>query len=159
LNPWVWFYDLPPAMMKEIVARMLGEHVGIFIQMDTWYLGYLCVQVAYPITKPLEPKLRVRIKGRRLMEIMLRYENVPHFCFSYGRIGHAVANCDSGERDDHEIRFGEELRASPPRVRDITMKAVASRAARPLFQVGSPAEQWQRTGGASVEGHVTHAVV
>jgi hypothetical protein len=93
---------------------MLGEQVGTFIWMDTRYPGYLRVRVAYPITKPLEPKLRVRIKGRGLMEVILRYENVPHFCFSCGHIGHVVANCDSGERDDHEIRFGEELRASPP---------------------------------------------
>jgi hypothetical protein len=52
--------------------------------MDTWYLGYLRVRVAYLITKTLEPKLRVRIKARDLMEIILSYENVPHFYFSCG---------------------------------------------------------------------------
>jgi hypothetical protein len=133
LDLWVRFYDLPPAMMKENIARMLGEQVGSFIRMDTRYPGYLRVRLAYLLTKPLEPKLWVRVKGRGMMEIMLHYENVPHFCFSCGCIGYAVANWDSGE--DHEIRFGEELRASPPRrVREISMRTATSRVVWPLDQ-------------------------
>ncbi|MEJ2003229.1 MAG: DUF4283 domain-containing protein [Maritimibacter sp.] len=157
IDLWVRFYDLPPAMKKENVARMLGEQVGSFIRMDTRYPRYLRVRVAYPIEKPLEPKIKVRVKGRGLMEILLRYKNVPHFCFSCGRIGHAVANCESGEGNGHEIRFGKELMASPPRrVREITMKSVTSRVMRPLFQVGSLGHQRQSSGGNPIGGHGVH---
>jgi hypothetical protein len=70
------------------------------------------------------------------MPITLRYENVPHFCFSCGRIGHVVLSCEEEENVDQGVRFGEELRPSPPkRVRDISVKPMASRVARPLFQV------------------------
>jgi hypothetical protein len=89
--------------------------------MDTRYPVYLRVRLDYPLTKPLELKLKVRIKESGMMEIMLRYEKVPHFCFSCGCIGHAVANCGSGE--NHEIRFGKELWASPPHwMREISMR-------------------------------------
>jgi hypothetical protein len=49
------------------------------------------------------------------MPIVVRYENVPYFCFTCGRIGHAAANCEQGEDEGQAIKFGEELRVSLPR--------------------------------------------
>jgi hypothetical protein len=70
------------------------------------------------------------------MPITLRYENVPHFCFSCGRIGHVVLSCEEEASAEQGVRFGEELRPSPPkRVRDISFKPMASTVARPLSQV------------------------
>jgi hypothetical protein len=84
---WVRFYDLPPAMMKEVYAKQLGGQLGNFVKMDARYPGYLHVRVGYSLTKPLVPCLRAKVKGPYLMAITLRYENVPHFCFTYGRLG------------------------------------------------------------------------
>jgi hypothetical protein len=61
---------------------------------DTRYPSYLCVRVEFPLDKPLVPNMKVKIKGKRVMVINLRYENVPHFCFTWGRMGHAVVNCE-----------------------------------------------------------------
>jgi hypothetical protein len=37
-------------------------------------------------------------------------------------------NCDEGEPEDHGIRFGEELRASPPRrVQENSVKQMSTR--------------------------------
>jgi hypothetical protein len=48
------------------VARQLGGGGNWGIQQD----GYLAtIRVAYPLIKPLQPKMIVRIKGRRTMEI------------------------------------------------------------------------------------------
>jgi hypothetical protein len=64
----------------------------------------------------------VKIKGRGAMVISLRFENMPHFCFHYGCVGHAAINYEMGELDDHGVRFGEELRVSPPRhIREIAV--------------------------------------
>jgi hypothetical protein len=73
------------------------------------------VQVEFPPTKPLVPSMNVKVKGRGIMQIILRYENVPHFCFTCRRMGHAVMNYEEEGAEEGSIKFGEELRASPPR--------------------------------------------
>jgi hypothetical protein len=92
---WVRLYDLPAAMMKPTIAQKLGEQLGEFLKMDTRFPGYLCIRVRYPLGKPLMSSLAVTVKGRGQMLITLRYKNMPHFCFSCGRIGHAVVNYDA----------------------------------------------------------------
>jgi hypothetical protein len=48
-------------------------------------------------------------------------------------MGHMVANCEE-EVHDHEIKFGEDLRASPPKKnREIMVNQGMSRVVRPLF--------------------------
>jgi hypothetical protein len=73
---WVRLYDLPQAMMKEVFAKQLGNQLGKFIKMDVCFPGYMRVHVEYPIHVSLVPKLKVKIKGRGVMQIILRYENV-----------------------------------------------------------------------------------
>jgi hypothetical protein len=103
--------------------------------MDRRFPGYLRVRVEFPLAKALMPSLTVRIKGRGATVITLRYENVAHFCFWCGKIGHALATCEDEEADDDFVQFGEELRVSPTRrVREITLKQVAPRVIKPLFK-------------------------
>jgi hypothetical protein len=123
--------------MKEPVVRMLGGQLGSFIKMDSSFLGYMWVRVGFPLSKALVPQLTIRIKGKGLMNITVRYENILHFCFSCGRIGHAAMNCEVAE-EDPSVKFGEEVHVSPPRrSRNIVLRDMAPRAARPLFQTGS----------------------
>jgi hypothetical protein len=69
------------------------------------------------------------------MHITIRYENVPHFCFMCCMMGHAAMNCKEDDAGEHEIKYGEELHASPPRrVRELTVRQVPPRVAKPLFQ-------------------------
>jgi hypothetical protein len=136
LRLWVRFYDMPPTMMKSCFANQLGGQLGTMITSDSRYPGYLQVRLEYPLEKPLVPQLKVKVKGRGPMLITLWYENVPHFCFACGRIGHATLNCDGEAKEEQGVSFDEELRASPPkRVRDITLQPVSRSVARPLFQV------------------------
>jgi hypothetical protein len=102
-------------MMNECFAKQLGGPLGRYIKMHSRYPRYLCVRVDYPLQKALQPSLMMRIKGREVMVIALRYENVPHFYFQCGCMGHVAVNCEEGEPDDHSVRYGEELRVSPPR--------------------------------------------
>jgi hypothetical protein len=133
---WIRLYDLPLVMTKEAFARQVGGQISKFIKLDVRYPGYMRVRIDFPLSNALVPQLKVKIKGKGIMIIDVRYENVPHFCFSCGRLGHAAQNCEEGEPEMPGIKFGEELRASPPKqVREITVQS-ASNMVRPLFQVG-----------------------
>jgi hypothetical protein len=48
------------------------------------------------------------------MEFMVKYENIPHFYFSCGRIGHAQQDCpDDDGGGEGDVHFGKVLRCSP----------------------------------------------
>jgi hypothetical protein len=131
----VRLYDLPQVMMKEAVAKQLGSQLGKFIKMDVNFPGYMHVRVEYPLHMALAPELKVKIKGRGVMQITVQYENVSFFCFTCGRMGHAAVNCDQGEPEEQTVRYGEELCASPPqRARVITMRQPDLKVVRSLFQ-------------------------
>jgi hypothetical protein len=49
----IQLYNLPLVMMKESVARMLGEQLGSFIKMDCSFLAYMRVRVGFPLSKAL----------------------------------------------------------------------------------------------------------
>ncbi|KAK3141904.1 hypothetical protein QOZ80_4BG0339680 [Eleusine coracana subsp. coracana] len=127
---WVRFYDLSPKLMNNNFAERLGGQLGTVIKVDTWVSRYLRVRVNFSLRKALVPEMSIRIRDRGMMAITLRYENVPHFCFACGRIGHAKMNCEEEADEDLGIRFSEELRASPPRrQREIRTKATTTGAA------------------------------
>jgi hypothetical protein len=144
---WVRLYDLPTAMMKPTIAQKPGEQLGKFLKTNTRFLGYLCIRIRYLLGKPLMPSLAVTVKGRGQMLITLRYENVPHFCFSCGRIGHAAVNYDAMV-EAQGVAYGEELSASPLRhTKEIMVKLMGSRVARSLFQVGNMPTRGQLLAG------------
>jgi hypothetical protein len=133
--------------MKESVATKMGGQLDRYIKMDTGYPGYVRVRVEYPIVKALIPSLTVKINGRGTTSILLRHENVPHFCFTCGCIGHAPLNCEEGEPEDDGIKFSEELRASPLRhIQEILVRQGATRVSRPLFQASGPRLEYSSDG-------------
>jgi hypothetical protein len=97
ISLWVQFLDMPLSMMKECFAKKLGGQLGKYVKMDTRYPGYLRVRLEYPLKKALQPSLTMKIKGRRAMAIALRYENIPHFCYHCGCMGHVAINFEEGE--------------------------------------------------------------
>jgi hypothetical protein len=69
-------------------------------------------------------------------------------------------NYDDEATDTGDIRFGEELRASPPRhTREIKVQQVAVRVIKPLFQVGDQkAESSSKGSQATLSGHQVKGV-
>jgi hypothetical protein len=73
-------------------------------------------------------------------------------CFSCGRIGHATTNYDD-ITEVAGVAYKEELRASPPhRTKEITVKPLASRVVRPLFQVADMSMQGKSGAGDHTRG-------
>jgi hypothetical protein len=124
-------------MMKEACVKQLGGQLGRYMKIDSRYPGYLRTRVDFPLSKPLVPKLTIKIRGKGNMEILEKYENVPHFCFTCGRICHAATNCEEGNSVDQGINFAKELKAPPPRrTREISVPQGLSKASKSLFTTG-----------------------
>jgi hypothetical protein len=81
INMWVHFYDLPKALMKEQFARKLGVSLGQVLRVDTSFPTYLRVRVQFLLSKALVPEIRMKVKGKGDLPVIVRYENVTHFCF------------------------------------------------------------------------------
>jgi hypothetical protein len=150
----VRFYNLPLAMMKEPMAKQLGGQLGHYVRMDCRYPCYMRIRLEFPLDKPLLAHLLVKTKGRWQLPITLRYDNVPHFYFTCGHIGHAAMNCQEPPSEEQDIRYGEELRASTPkRIKTISIQQGDVSVARPLFQVPGIADKKHAGAGGTSQDH------
>jgi hypothetical protein len=80
--------------------------------------GYLRVRITVDVDKPLRRGILINSAARKSRDwYEIQYEHVPHFCFSYGRLGHSELFCPTpGQRDDEgKWPFGTGLRAPDER--------------------------------------------
>jgi hypothetical protein len=94
---WARFYDLPDVLRKEEHARGLGSQLGQVVRTDMSYPNYVRVKILFPLANALLASTKVRIRGTSDMDVIIRYENIPFFCFICGRIGHSDKDCPEGE--------------------------------------------------------------
>ena len=100
-------------MITDGFARALGTKLGRVIEVGKAIQNYKTVKVDFPLAKPLRQMIEQRVKGKRSMVFMVKYENIPHFCFGCDRIGHAQEECPDEGHTRGGILFGKELRCSP----------------------------------------------
>jgi hypothetical protein len=71
------------------------------------------VRIDFDLSKALMPHVSIKVRGKGVLEFVVKYESVPHFCFLCGHIGHADRECPDEELYEKGARFGTELRTSP----------------------------------------------
>jgi hypothetical protein len=116
---------------------MIRELDRKIYQVGHYISGVYENQDGLSVEKSLMQEMKVKIKGRGLMSIILRYENVSHFRFHCGRMGHAAVNCGEGGSNEQGICFSEEFRAPPPppcRTREIFVQQASTHVVRQCFQ-------------------------
>ena len=97
---WVRIYDIPVPMSTDGFERALGTKLGRVIEVGKAIQNYKRVRVDFPLAKPLRQVIEQKVKGKGSMVFMVKYENIPHFCFGCGRIGHAQEECpDEGHTE------------------------------------------------------------
>lgn len=74
------------------------------------------MRVLLPLSKPLDSGIWVNRKGKEPLWVNFKYERLPHFCFSCGRLDHETKLCKKDSRS-LRVSFGAWLRIE---VEDIT---------------------------------------
>lgn len=143
ISLWIRIYDIPVAMMTEGFVRTLGAKFGKVLEVGEARMDYKRVKVDFPLTKALVPVVKRRVQGFGLLSFAVRYENITHFCFSCGRIGHVERECPE-EAEEGGVKFGKALRCLPQKrdvCRQITIPAGEQRAHKGLNFSGAQKEK------------------
>lgn len=118
---WIRVERLPMGLMNRAAARMIGDDVGEFMDVEDdggeQAIGrVLRIKIRLDIRKPLRRGITADLganKGERWCPIS--YEFLPDFCYICGLIGHVDRVCSRKLGKDDPIPFGKELRFIPPR--------------------------------------------
>jgi hypothetical protein len=94
---WVQVHDMPLTCMNKGVGFRIGESLGKVEEVDVTSEGIgwgrcLRIRIFLDLTKPLERGRALLINGKSVW-ISFKYEKLPQFCYSCGRIFHGKNNC------------------------------------------------------------------
>lgn len=73
------------------------------------------------LEKPLKRGTTLKSRDGTTYKILFKFERLMDFCYSCGRVGHLLKDCNGKDQDDDEdspiLPFGPWFRASPTRTR------------------------------------------
>jgi hypothetical protein len=154
MDIWVRVLDLPMDKMNRVYGELIGRWIGKYISVDVDADGIawgedLRIRVEVRVDQPLLRGVNIRDSDEDVEGTWfdLKYEKVPHFCFSCGCVVHPENKC-LGE-DEEEKQWGEWLRASPRRNKKpvaVSRPAVSSNS----FSSRSAGSENRFHGGASI---------
>lgn len=122
----IWFRcdDLPFNWMNDVRGKSIAGQVGDFISLDLRGNGSnsgwgqsLRARVWIDLEEPLMRGFPIESKKRKTVDwYPIKYERLPYFCFSCGRIGHSENFCPSpAERDEEgNLPYDASLRYVEP---------------------------------------------
>lgn len=120
LQLWARVINLPYNLRDDSWGKEIAKQIDMkasSVQFDHTG-GYLRARVTIDVSKPLRRWILIDSARRQKQDLYdIQYENVPHFCFSCGRLGHSELYCPTpGKRDKNgELPFGPNLRAPEDR--------------------------------------------
>jgi hypothetical protein len=132
LQLWARVINLPFNLMNETwgkaISRQLDTNASS-VTVDS-VGGFLRARIMVDVTKPLRRGMLIDSAKRKSTDwYEIQYEQIPHFCFSCGRLGHSDIFCPTpGSRDDKgNLPFGPELRADDRKKANSTEQASRER--------------------------------
>jgi 14-3-3 protein epsilon len=148
---WARVYDLPLKLRSDAMAKLLGNVIGNFVDVDAKDVNrlgkFLRVKVTFDLRQPLKWGTIVKYQSKN-HRVYFKYERLPTFCYACWKIGHQIKDCDTVEGEDDadfedieekDLPFGPWLRASPlPKLSgEVKKEQSSSSCSKSLFAEGS----------------------
>jgi hypothetical protein len=94
---WVQVHDMPLICMNKEVGTKIGQSLGELVAVDVAGDGgswerFLWLRIILDLSKPLERVRALHIQGTSCW-VTFKYEKLPLFCFTCGRILHGPSGC------------------------------------------------------------------
>ena len=102
--------------MSEEVGRHIGNGLGKVVEVDlkdfsSYQARFLRVRVEFPLEKPLRRGGVIASPEGDKVCIGFKYERLVGLCFKCGWIGHEARYCSFHDDHQHELPYGEWLKA------------------------------------------------
>lgn len=117
---WVRFYNIPLDCRSANHIRAIGSSLGEVVEVDNdgiLWDTFARAKIIMNITKPLKRIQRIRSSTGKVIQVEVKYERLPMFCYVCGLIGHIERDCSEAvETERGEVKqWGAWLKASPRR--------------------------------------------
>ncbi|KAE8801157.1 hypothetical protein D1007_23263 [Hordeum vulgare] len=115
LHMWVRVPNLPYNLQNDTWGKLIAQQIdknATQVQFDHMG-GFLRARVTIDVNKALRRWISINSAKRKKEELYdIQYEHVPHFCFSYGQLGHNDLFCPTPRPRDknYDLPFGTNLR-------------------------------------------------
>ena len=129
LAMWIQLHDLPVGWWSDSIARKIGSRLGEFLESDpNNYLGarkdYMRIRIKFDVLKPLKKMINLKKpKGEGMIQVTIRYERLPTYCFQCSMLGHGEKFC----RLNYAMEEGVSVRNYGPELRALLRRAAQLR--------------------------------
>lgn len=101
---WVHIHGLPIEGRSLEAIRNVAENIGVVSEVKMESKGAAAIivgkaKVLLKLSSPLESGMTARFKGQEHW-LDFRYERLPRYCYSCGKIGHFAQQCESVPYDE-----------------------------------------------------------
>ncbi|XP_071923090.1 uncharacterized protein At4g02000-like [Coffea arabica] len=95
---WVRVFNVPLDLMPIESAKVIGDCLGSFVEVDTDVDGllwgkYMRIRVSLDIYQPLRRMMLISHGGKEF-KLLLQYERLLNICFYCGHFGHGDRDCE-----------------------------------------------------------------
>ena len=109
---WVQIHNISERNLKVEVGELIGKTISRVIQVaksedDNDGSEFLRVRINIDISKPLLRCFKLRLEGKQVGWVGLKYERLPNFCYWCGHVTHGERDCEVWLRGKGSLRKEE----------------------------------------------------